>query len=132
MNLDEIKEAVNYYRGVGGVGSRTNVYEHCLLNLASLILESASVMPKEPKCGKSYPSCVVCPYDEDCETYDKILIIEQCTLAHTRILLEKDEEIVKLTNALSAVQMLIEEDIEEDKGFTFNRKKMIDKIKEAL
>lgn len=42
------------------------------------------------------------------------------------------EKVGKLTNALSAVQMLIEEDIEENNGFTFNRKRMLEKIDEVL
>lgn len=50
-------------------------------------------------------------------------------LSERRLLLEK---IGKLTNAISAIQMLIEEDIEERKGFTFNRKKMLDIAEEAL
>lgn len=50
-------------------------------------------------------------------------------ISRQRLLLEK---IGKLTNAISAIQMLIEEDIEERKGFTFNRKKILDIAEEAL
>ena len=52
------------------------------------------------------------------------------TLYAEHLIVQKRVE--DLCNALSAVQMLIEEDIEEDRGFTFNRKKMLEKIEEAL
>ena len=47
-------------------------------------------------------------------------------------LLIVQKRVEDLRYALGAVQMLIEEDIEEDRGFTFNRKKMLEKIEEAL
>jgi hypothetical protein len=50
-------------------------------------------------------------------------------IGREKLLLEK---IGNLTNAISAIQMLIEEDIEERNGFTFNRKKMLDIAEEAL
>ena len=73
---------------------------------------------------------VLCPYTLKGITGDVACgKVAEYILSRERLLLEK---IGKLTNAISAIQMLIEEDIEERKGFTFNRKKMLDIAEEAL
>jgi hypothetical protein len=64
---------------------------------------------------------------ENIKEFDRALA--RFILSRERLILEK---IGKLTYAISAIQMLIEEDIEERKGFTFNRKKMLDIAEEAL
>lgn len=92
MTRDEIKSAVEFYDEIQQVSK----HEQTLLDLATSVLNAempkkSTTVPLRPEGHLNVCGCGACRFVDDLVSRNKL--IDDCTLAHTRILLEKEEDL---------------------------------------